>query len=206
MFYVCSAVSDGRRRWQRTSIRARGRATTASARSPASATTSRPARSPRSTRPTAASPGRRRGPTPCYSGTVTTAGNLVFVGRNAGELQAYDARNGDQLWSFQTGAGANDTVSVFEQDGKQYVAFLSGGQLARGHPARRQPLAVLARRHDRPGAGPGHRHRHRARRRGRRRRAAAADDRRRGRGQDRLLRQLRWLPRRDGTAATAAPT
>ncbi len=64
---------------------------------------------------------------PCYSGTVTTAGNLVFVGRNGGELQAYNAETGDQLWSFQTGAGANDTVSVFEQDGKEYVAFLSAG-------------------------------------------------------------------------------
>jgi alcohol dehydrogenase (cytochrome c) len=70
---------------------------------------------------------QKKWPDACYSGTVTTAGNLVFVGRNAGELQAYDARTGDQLWSFQTGAGANDTVSVFEQDGKQYVAFLSAG-------------------------------------------------------------------------------
>jgi alcohol dehydrogenase (cytochrome c) len=66
-------------------------------------------------------------PDACYSGTVTTAGNLVFVGRNNGDLQAYDARSGDQLWSFQTGAGANDTVAVFEQDGKEYVAFLSAG-------------------------------------------------------------------------------
>ena len=31
------------------------------------------------------------------------------------------------LWSFQTGAGANDTAAVFEQDGKQYVAFLAAG-------------------------------------------------------------------------------
>jgi alcohol dehydrogenase (cytochrome c) len=66
-------------------------------------------------------------PDACYSGTVTTKGNLVFVGRNNGDLQAYDARNGNQLWSFQTGAGANDTVAVFEQDGKEYVAFLSAG-------------------------------------------------------------------------------
>jgi quinohemoprotein ethanol dehydrogenase len=66
-------------------------------------------------------------PDACYSGTVVTAGNVVFVGRNSGELQAYDATNGDQLWSFQTGAGANDTVTVFEQDGKEYVAFLAAG-------------------------------------------------------------------------------
>ena len=66
-------------------------------------------------------------PDACYSGTVSTAGNVVFVGRNSGELQAYDATNGNMLWSFQTGAGANDTATVFEQDGKQYVAFLSAG-------------------------------------------------------------------------------
>jgi mono/diheme cytochrome c family protein len=66
-------------------------------------------------------------PEPCYSGTATTAGNLVFIGRNAGQLEAYDATNGKRLWSFQTGAGANNTPSIFQQDGKQYVAFLSGG-------------------------------------------------------------------------------
>jgi len=48
-------------------------------------------------------------PDPCYSGTTTTAGNLVFAGRVSGQYQAFDARNGKQLWSFQTGAGANST-------------------------------------------------------------------------------------------------
>ena len=66
-------------------------------------------------------------PESCYSGTVTTAGGLVFVGRNNGELQAYDARTGEQKWSFQTGAGANSTVTIFERSGTQYVAFLAGG-------------------------------------------------------------------------------
>jgi alcohol dehydrogenase (cytochrome c) len=63
----------------------------------------------------------------CYSGSVTTAGNIVFVGRNNGELQAYDARSGKQRWSFQPGAGANNTPTVFENDGKEYVAFYAGG-------------------------------------------------------------------------------
>jgi len=70
---------------------------------------------------------QKRFPEPCYAGTATTAGNLVFVGRNAGELQAYNATTGDQLWSFQTGAGANNTSTIFQQNGKEYVAFLSGG-------------------------------------------------------------------------------
>jgi len=70
---------------------------------------------------------QKRWPDSCYSGTVTTAGGIVFVGRNNGSLQAYDAESGDQLWSFQTGAGANTTPTVFEHRGKQYVTFLAGG-------------------------------------------------------------------------------
>jgi alcohol dehydrogenase (cytochrome c) len=66
-------------------------------------------------------------PHPCYSGTVSTAGGLVFTGQNTGELQAYNARNGKLLWSFQTGAGANDTPAVFQQNGKEYIVFLSAG-------------------------------------------------------------------------------
>ena len=34
----------------------------------------------------------------CYSGVATTAGNLVFVGRNEGYLEAYHARTGKRLW------------------------------------------------------------------------------------------------------------
>jgi quinohemoprotein ethanol dehydrogenase len=63
----------------------------------------------------------------CYSGSATTAGGLVFVGRNRGELQAYDARTGAQRWSFQTGAGANNVPTIFQHDGKQYVLFYAGG-------------------------------------------------------------------------------
>jgi alcohol dehydrogenase (cytochrome c) len=70
---------------------------------------------------------QKRFPEPCYSGTSTTKGNLVFLGRMNGELEAYNARSGDRLWQFQTGAGANNTASVFEHDGKEYVAFLAQG-------------------------------------------------------------------------------
>jgi quinohemoprotein ethanol dehydrogenase len=63
----------------------------------------------------------------CYSGSVTTAGGLVFVGHNDGRLIAYDARDGGQLWEFQTGAGANAPATVFEHKGKQYVILVSAG-------------------------------------------------------------------------------
>jgi quinohemoprotein ethanol dehydrogenase len=63
----------------------------------------------------------------CYSGSVATAGGLVFVGHNDGRLIAYDAHNGGQLWQFQTGAGANAPATVFEHKGKQYVLIVSAG-------------------------------------------------------------------------------
>jgi len=62
-----------------------------------------------------------------YSGAVTTAGGLVFVGQNNGELQAFDVKTGKKLWSFQTGAGANTTVTPFEDEGEEKIAIYAGG-------------------------------------------------------------------------------
>jgi quinohemoprotein ethanol dehydrogenase len=66
-------------------------------------------------------------PESCYSGAVTTAGGLVFVGQNNGELQAFDSKTGKKLWGFQTGAGANTTATVFEDEGEEKVAIYAGG-------------------------------------------------------------------------------
>jgi alcohol dehydrogenase (cytochrome c) len=66
-------------------------------------------------------------PESCYSGAVTTAGGLVFVGQDNGELQAFDSETGEKLWHFQTGAGANTTATVFEDEGEEKVAIYSGG-------------------------------------------------------------------------------
>jgi alcohol dehydrogenase (cytochrome c) len=63
----------------------------------------------------------------CYSGAVTTAGGLVFVGKNDGDFVAYDIKTGEELWSFQTGAGANTTATVFEDEGEEKVAIYAGG-------------------------------------------------------------------------------
>ncbi len=61
------------------------------------------------------------------SGLLSTAGGLLFSGRPDGHLVAYDIRNGEQLWRFQTGAGADAGVSTYEVDGEQYVAIMAGG-------------------------------------------------------------------------------
>jgi quinohemoprotein ethanol dehydrogenase len=70
----------------------------------------------------------------CYSGSVTTAGGLVFVGRNDGRLTALNSANGQRLWEFQTGAGVNAPANVFEYEDEQYVAVYSGGSLFAGAP------------------------------------------------------------------------
>jgi quinohemoprotein ethanol dehydrogenase len=65
----------------------------------------------------------------CYSGSVVTAGGLLFVGRADGRLTALDKSNGNRLWEFTTDAGVNTTVTTFEHRGKQYVAVHAGGGL-----------------------------------------------------------------------------
>ena len=70
----------------------------------------------------------------CYSGSVTTAGGLVFVGRNDGRLTALNSSNGRRLWEFQTGAGVNAPASIFEYEGEEYVSVYSGGSLFAGAP------------------------------------------------------------------------
>ena len=65
----------------------------------------------------------------CYSGSVTTAGGLVFTGRNDGRLTALNSSNGKRLWEFQTGAGMNSPVSIFEYEGEEYVVAYSAGSL-----------------------------------------------------------------------------
>ena len=63
----------------------------------------------------------------CYSGSIVTAGGLLFVGRADGRLTALDKRNGAKLWEFMTDAGVNTTVTTFEHKGKQYVVVHAGG-------------------------------------------------------------------------------
>ena len=70
---------------------------------------------------------RQQWPQRCYSGSVATAGGLVFVGRNDGRLTALDSRDGTLLWEFETDAGVNAPASVFEYRGRQYVLVYSAG-------------------------------------------------------------------------------
>jgi alcohol dehydrogenase (cytochrome c) len=68
----------------------------------------------------------------CYSGSIVTAGGLVFIGRNDGRLTALDKSNGKKLWEFQTDGGVNAPASTFQYQGKQYVVVLAGGTALAG--------------------------------------------------------------------------
>ena len=67
-------------------------------------------------------------------GSFATGGDLVFTGRNDGNLIALDSDSGKLLWEFQTGAGVNSPGMTFEHNGVQYVAILSGGNALIGSP------------------------------------------------------------------------
>ncbi len=61
------------------------------------------------------------------NGILTTASDLLFIGQPDGNLIAMDARNGRELWRFQTGAAISASPVTYEIDGEQYVAVYAGG-------------------------------------------------------------------------------
>ena len=60
-------------------------------------------------------------------GVVSTAGGVLFKGQVDGNLVAYDAKTGDELWKFQTGWGISAPPMTYSIDGVQYVAVAAGG-------------------------------------------------------------------------------
>jgi alcohol dehydrogenase (cytochrome c) len=64
---------------------------------------------------------------PLMGGMLATAGNLVFTGEGNGQFNAYDARSGKLLWTFQCGAGVNAPPTSYMVNGKQYIAVAAGG-------------------------------------------------------------------------------
>jgi len=64
---------------------------------------------------------------PAWSGTLVTAGDVIFYGTMDGWFKALDARSGAFLWQFKAGSGiVSQPVTYKGPDGKQYVAFMSG--------------------------------------------------------------------------------
>jgi lanthanide-dependent methanol dehydrogenase len=91
---------------------------------------------------------------PVWSGSLATAGDVVFYGTLDGWLKAVDARTGRALWKFKVGSGVvGAPITYTGPDGKQYVAVYSGiggdwallsGDLRSDDPADIRPPADFA--------------------------------------------------------------
>jgi len=66
-------------------------------------------------------------PKPLIAGLLATAGGLVFTGSSDKHVVAFDARTGQQLWSYATDAGVNAPPITYEVDGVQYIAIAATG-------------------------------------------------------------------------------
>ncbi|MBV8869199.1 MAG: PQQ-dependent dehydrogenase, methanol/ethanol family [Acetobacteraceae bacterium] len=97
------------------------------------------------------------------SGTVATAGDLVFYGTADGWFRAVDARSGKVLWSQKLSSGViSQPITYLGPDGRQYVAVYTGvggaamvSSTMAGFPARGSTLYVFSINGESPSSGPG---------------------------------------------------
>jgi PQQ-dependent dehydrogenase (methanol/ethanol family) len=70
---------------------------------------------------------QRQTPLPNLNGLLATAGDLLFAGEADGTFDAFDARTGDVVWQYPTGAGVSGGPMTYSIGGVQYIAVASGG-------------------------------------------------------------------------------
>lgn len=66
----------------------------------------------------------------CYSGTMSTAGNLALVGTTDGVFHIYNSTTGKQLWSKKLPYPIAAPPMTYSVNGKQYITIYDGGQAA----------------------------------------------------------------------------
>jgi alcohol dehydrogenase (cytochrome c) len=64
-----------------------------------------------------------------WTGTLATAGGLVFSADAAGNFFALDANSGAPLWHIELGSALRSNPMTFSVDGKQYVVDSAGNSL-----------------------------------------------------------------------------
>lgn len=64
--------------------------------------------------------------TPHWAGVLSTTTGLVFTGTQTGQFKAFSAKDGKELWQFQTGSGIAGMPIAWEHHGKQYITVTSG--------------------------------------------------------------------------------
>jgi hypothetical protein len=104
-------------------------------------------------------------PEPGRGGVTTTATGLGFAGGGDGILRGFDTQTGNVLWSFQTGFQIAAGPSIYQVNGKEYIAITVGGTATSSYGGTASELQIFARKGDQkqslappmrpPGAGPG---------------------------------------------------
>jgi glucose dehydrogenase len=69
---------------------------------------------------------RYRSPTPMVAGVTATAGGLIFTGDLLGNVLAFDAATGRELWRSGTGVPIGGGVITYATGGRQYLAVAAG--------------------------------------------------------------------------------
>lgn len=65
---------------------------------------------------------------PTIGGPAVTAGGLIFIGATMdAKARAFDLETGEELWSDQMEAPIVANPAIYEYNGRQYVAFVAGG-------------------------------------------------------------------------------
>ena len=63
---------------------------------------------------------------PPLSAVLATGGGLIFTGDQHGQLYAFDADDGKELWKFNAGSGARGGPVSYSVNGKQYIVIPTG--------------------------------------------------------------------------------
>jgi len=64
-----------------------------------------------------------------WTGTLVTAGNLVFCADAGGNFFALDATTGKALWHVELGNSVRANPITYAVDGKQYVEAAAGNSV-----------------------------------------------------------------------------
>jgi alcohol dehydrogenase (cytochrome c) len=81
---------------------------------------------------------------PGRGGITTTASGLAFAGGGDGQLVAFDTYTGNQLWAFQTGYQIAAGPTIYQVDGKQYIAITVGGTPTSSYGGTASRLQIFA--------------------------------------------------------------
>ena len=91
-------------------------------------------------------PDKQKTGRPGNGGTIATAGGLVFVGAtDDARFRGFDAKTGQELWTYKLGGAANATPSTYlGKDGRQYVVITSTGGGFFGAPVADDSIMAFA--------------------------------------------------------------